>query len=95
MMRGGPLLIMYTPAITPAIIPATSTAQTAIAIIWHPTPGHPAFAPDCAGCHEGDFEPDKHEKDGGGLYSVSELRDCSGACHKPSGEHRVSDSNWD
>jgi len=55
----------------------------------------PAYQPDCAGCHEGDYRADKHEEDGGGFYTVSELRDCSGACHEPAGEHRVSANSWD
>ena len=55
----------------------------------------PAYRPDCAACHAGDFKRDKHEKEGPGFYSVSELRDCSGACHKPRGEHRPSDADWD
>ena len=43
----------------------------------------PSFKPDCAGCHATRFRPSPHTKVDSPqqLYSVSELRDCSGACH--------------
>ena len=42
----------------------------------------PAFKPDCAACHAGDFAPRKHEKvRNESFYSVTELSDCTGACH--------------
>ena len=42
-----------------------------------------AYKPDCAGCHAGDFEAEHHKKVDSPriLYTVSELRDCTGACH--------------
>jgi hypothetical protein len=68
----------------------------------------PQYAPDCAGCHAGDFRPDKHPKSRDPLipYSLAELRDCTGACHEytdgtfttvettRSGEHSVSRGEW-
>jgi len=43
----------------------------------------PAFKPDCAGCHAADFKPGPHKKVDAPqrLYTVGELRDCTGACH--------------
>jgi hypothetical protein len=41
----------------------------------------PAYKPDCAGCHAGKYDPEKHTKYGKVRYTVSELRNCSGACH--------------
>ncbi|PKM46492.1 MAG: hypothetical protein CVV05_02105 [Gammaproteobacteria bacterium HGW-Gammaproteobacteria-1] len=49
----------------------------------------PAYAPDCAGCHAGDYKPGEHKN-----ASVSSLRNCAGTCHKSSPEHRVSDRDW-
>jgi hypothetical protein len=67
-----------------------------------------AYRPDCAGCHANDFEPGEHRKvRDGANYTAGELRDCSGACHvytdsslttiesRRSGEHRVTQGNWD
>jgi len=57
-------------------------------------PNLATYKPDCAGCHAGDYKASQHPKNtGGGNYSVSELRDCSGACHlkgksAKSNEHR-------
>ena len=44
----------------------------------------PAYQPDCAACHANDFDPGPHKKvDSPRIdYTVSELRDCSGACHE-------------
>jgi len=42
----------------------------------------PAYKPDCAGCHTGDYKSDPHSKVGDLKYAVSELRNCSGACHE-------------
>jgi hypothetical protein len=67
-----------------------------------------AYQPDCAGCHAGDFESGPHKKHENPdvSYSISELRDCSGACHVytdsslttikeiRNGEHRVSDGDF-
>jgi hypothetical protein len=67
-----------------------------------------AYRPDCAGCHANDFENDEHKKVDGPriLYTVSELRDCTGACHQytdssfstieksRTGEHRVGRGEW-
>ena len=69
----------------------------------------PAYQPDCAGCHAGDFEPGEHKKyeNPDFFYTVSELRDCTGACHvytdsslttikksRPGPEHRVNGSDF-
>jgi len=63
-----------------------------------------AYQPACAGCHAGDFKPGAHKKyeNPDTPYTVSELRDCTGACHvytdsslttikdsRPGPEHRV------
>jgi hypothetical protein len=42
------------------------------------------YKPYCAGCHAGDFEPGEHRKiDSPSVYyTVSELKDCAGACHR-------------
>ena len=78
----------------------TSNAQTV------PFP-FPAYQPDCAACHANDYDQDEHDKAPGIQYTVSELRDCSGACHEYTnssfttikdakiGEHRVSDADFD
>jgi hypothetical protein len=42
-----------------------------------------AYKPDCAGCHAGEFKPALHIKSlkpAPVLYTVAELRDCTGAC---------------
>jgi predicted CXXCH cytochrome family protein len=54
-----------------------------------------AFQPDCAGCHASDYRPNKHEAANGGNETVSQNRDCAGACHQKNSFHRISDSNWD
>jgi hypothetical protein len=68
----------------------------------------PAYQPDCAGCHASDYRPGEHKKVDSPqiLYTVSELRDCTGACHEytdatfttireaRSGEHRVNRGGW-
>jgi hypothetical protein len=43
-----------------------------------------AYKPDCAGCHAERFKPDAHKKVDSPtiLYTVAELRDCSGSCHQ-------------
>jgi hypothetical protein len=41
----------------------------------------PAYANSCAGCHAGNYRSDPHTKYGSTRYTVSELRNCSGACH--------------
>ena len=69
----------------------------------------PAYQPDCAACHANDFEAEPHKKVDTPrvLYNVSELRDCSGACHiyrdttlttieeTRSGQHRITDPGFD
>ncbi len=70
----------------------------------------PAYQPDCAGCHANDFRSGSHRKTQSPSmnYTVSELRDCSGACHvyadsslttisraRPGPQHRVSDGSFD
>lgn len=68
----------------------------------------PAYQPDCAGCHANNFVMDSHKKvDSPTIrYTVSELRDCTGACHLyndstfstvrefRTGEHRVGDGEF-
>jgi hypothetical protein len=68
----------------------------------------PSYQPDCAGCHANDFKTGPHKKvDSPTIYyTVSELRDCTGACHEyadatltqirrsRSGEHRASSRDW-
>jgi cell pole-organizing protein PopZ len=68
----------------------------------------PANAGTCAGCHARNFTPAAHPKDTKGLsYTVSELANCSGACHVytdatqasiakrlPGPHHRVSDATF-
>ena len=49
----------------------------------------PAYQPECAACHANDWKSDPHRG-----ATVSQLRDCSGACHRPAGEHRVTDSEF-
>jgi hypothetical protein len=65
-----------------------------------------AYAPNCAGCHANDYKPDSHKKFGNTKYTVSELRDCAGACHeyndatlttiktRRNSEHRVSSGSF-
>jgi hypothetical protein len=64
-----------------------------------------AYRPGCGGCHASQFKPDGHEKTAAGLkYNVSELQNCTGACHiytdakmttiakaRPAGHHKVTD----
>jgi hypothetical protein len=64
-----------------------------------------AYRPGCGGCHAGAFRPDGHDKTLGGMkYNISELQNCSGACHvytdaklttiakpRPAGHHKVTD----
>ena len=44
---------------------------------------NPAYQPDCAACHANDYEGDEHIKHENPEteYTVSELRDCTTACH--------------
>lgn len=67
-----------------------------------------AYRPDCAGCHAGNFKPDAHKKVDSPtiLYTVAELKDCSGSCHTytdstfttikkaRSGQHRSTDGGF-
>ena len=69
----------------------------------------PAYKPDCAGCHANDYESDPHKKHENPdvRYTVSELRNCSGACHVytnsslttikelRNSNHRSTDGGWD
>ena len=43
-----------------------------------------AYKPDCAGCHASTFKPDAHKKVDSPriLYTVTELKNCSGSCHE-------------
>ena len=49
---------------------------------------HPAFIPDCAGCHANDFRSEG-DHIGGNSGTVSQNRNCAG-----SGCHRISDSSF-
>jgi hypothetical protein len=67
-----------------------------------------AYKPDCAGCHASTFVPDSHKKVDSPkiLYTVTELKDCSGSCHEytdstfttikatRTGEHRSTDGSF-
>ncbi|HEX9184736.1 MAG TPA: hypothetical protein VF876_15875, partial [Burkholderiales bacterium] len=67
-----------------------------------------AYKPDCAGCHASRFKPDAHKKVDSPtlLYTVAELKDCSGSCHtytnstfttilkSRSGRHRSTDGGF-
>lgn len=73
-------------------------------VVWP----YAAYKPDCAGCHASRFKPDSHKKTESPqiLYTVSELRNCSGSCHlytdstftvikkARSGEHRSTDGGF-
>jgi hypothetical protein len=80
----------------------TANSQT---IAWR----NAAYQPDCAGCHASRFVPGSHKKYETPTtvnYTVSELRDCSGACHqytnstlttilvRRNSHHRPSDVGW-
>lgn len=69
-----------------------------------------AYRPDCAGCHANDYKADPHLKiaNTNTRYTVSELRNCSGACHvytdaslttisrsRPGPQHRVNGGGFD
>ena len=68
-----------------------------------------AYKPDCAGCHANRFKADAHKKVDSPTtyYTVSELRNCTGACHtytdstlttiskSRSGHHHSTDGGWD
>jgi hypothetical protein len=52
-----------------------------------------AGAGTCAGCHAKDFNPKAHPKNTrGALYTVTELSNCSGACHIYNDRSRDNDS---
>jgi hypothetical protein len=67
-----------------------------------------AYKPDCAGCHASRFKADAHKKVDSPrvLYTVAELKDCSGSCHQytdstfttilkaRSGKHRSTDGDF-
>ena len=66
------------------------------------------YRPACAGCHANDYESGPHTKYGNTRYTVSELRNCSGACHtytdstlttisrrRNGPQHRVTDGGFD
>ncbi len=73
-----------------------------------PTWTYGTYKPDCAGCHAGSFKPGEHQKTASPAvnYTVSELRNCAGACHEytdssmttirrsRTGEHRVTDGGF-
>jgi len=43
----------------------------------------PAYLPNCAGCHANDFKPGPHKQyeNPDVTYTVTDLQDCTGACH--------------
>jgi hypothetical protein len=49
----------------------------------------PAYQPDRAGCHAQDFKVGGPHR----TATVSDLRDCAGACHT-SPEHSVRENEW-
>jgi hypothetical protein len=67
-----------------------------------------AYKPDCAGCHASKFKAGSHKKVDSPqiLYTVAELRNCSGSCHTytdstlttilkaRSGQHRPTDGGF-
>lgn len=67
-----------------------------------------SYKPDCAGCHSGDYRASEHRKLASPQinYTVSELRNCNGACHEytdstfttirrsRSGQHRSTDGSF-
>ena len=67
-----------------------------------------AYKPDCAGCHASTFVPDSHKKVDSPtiLYTVPELKNCSGSCHMytdssfttikvmRTGQHRSTDGSF-
>jgi hypothetical protein len=70
----------------------------------------PAYANSCAGCHASSYRTGPHTKVDSPRtqYTVSELRNCSGACHtyrdatlttisrnRPGPEHRVTNAGFD
>jgi hypothetical protein len=66
----------------------------------------PTYKPDCAGCHANRYAAGSHRKYGSVNYTVSELRDCAGACHEytdssmttilrsRTGHHRPNGGGW-
>jgi hypothetical protein len=66
------------------------------------------YRPACAGCHANQYKPDPHNKTINNVkYTVSELRNCSGACHvytdttmttisrsRPGPQHRVTSGSF-
>ena len=73
------------------------------AVTWR----NATYANSCAGCHAGSYKASKHTKYGSTSYTVSELRNCSGACHtytdatlttvskrRNGPQHRVTDSGF-
>jgi hypothetical protein len=67
----------------------------------------PSYKPDCAGCHSNRYKSDPHTKYGNVKYTVSELRNCAGACHiytdstlttiktrRAGPEHRITSSSF-
>ena len=56
----------------------------------------PSYVPECAACHENDFEADEHKVTN--LITNPEFWDCSGSCHidgqLENSEHRPGASEW-
>lgn len=70
-------------------------------VTWNAT-----YSPNCAACHENDYEAGEHKKSevpSVENYTVGDLQNCSGACHfyengtikkSRSGEHRATDGDF-
>ncbi|VAW69594.1 hypothetical protein MNBD_GAMMA10-2209, partial [hydrothermal vent metagenome] len=50
---------------------------------------NPGLGPDCGACHIRSYDAGEHKG-----RTATELKNCSGACHEPGPEHRVSDPDW-
>jgi hypothetical protein len=70
-----------------ATYPGDHTGVKPTCIACHTTHGdtvpyrNAAYAGSCAGCHSNSYKSSPHTKYGTVKYTVSELRNCSGACH--------------
>jgi hypothetical protein len=89
----------------PGLSCANCHTSNAEVVVWK----FPAFRPDCAGCHADKYRPMSHpkfERPVKVYYTITELRDCAGACHvyadntqrtiltRRSGMHRAIGGGW-
>ena len=76
--QGSHLSLTY-PGDHTGVKPACTACHTTRAdtVTWRT----PAYSGSCAGCHASTYRPGEHRKYGAVNYTVSELRNCSGACH--------------